>query len=1115
MDPPEAWSVNSLFASSFEGESLHCQVSYVKVCETTRKFKKRIAWIEGSMQRQGLLDEDEKIEGLFDEEGVEASLEEVFEDLSKGKMQIEVSHELHGELSQIVEVNTKYKTVDRKVRPAATPLPYDAKEILEKASKESSLRDRSKIGHQFTEETLNQLRIGDDGLLTREEREVFRKVIGKHGKAFAFTPEEMGCVDPSVVTPMVIFTVPHIPWDLKPIPVPKALMPKLIDLLKEKLANRVLERADAPYSNRWFTIRKKNGKLRFIQDMQPPNKVTIRNTGIGPVVDEFAEEFAGRAIYSCGDLYSGYDQFQLAQSSRDITTMRTPLGLLRMCTLPQGATNSVAHMQNAMNKIFQAFIPEKTQPFLDDMPIKGCLETKKDETMRKDGLRQFVWEHIQDVEAILKRMIEVGLTFSGEKSSFGLREVLIVGQNCGTYGRRPNGVKVDAINQMKDCRSTSEVRRFLGACIFYRIWIPHFAHIADPLYGLLRKNVPFVWTKVHREAMQRLKEALLSPPVLRPLCYDGRFIIVTVDSSPDAAGWAIGQDDEEGRRFASRFGAKIFSARQRHYPQIKRELWGARTALRQEKDYLIGAQVILETDCLPLLGMIANCDTPDIAMLRWIAFIRMINPELRHIAGKNNPVADMLSRARYDGEVETFQVMNGEFEILAFREELYSGELFLIGRYLSTLQKSLEMTQEEFHQLRKKAYKFMLKDGVLWKKPLKKGHVPRRVLDTDEEKKRVLWDCHDAVEAGHRGVRATYEKVQRWYWWSGMYVDVKSYVGSCKTCQYYSKVRFRDGLNPTSPLSLHFQWAVDVVHMPLGVRGAKYLVLAREDLSSYVEGRALPSNTTEAVCRFILEDVIARHGCFVQMRADRGELHSEEAREFFERFNIKLKLTTAYNPEGNGKIERGHPSIVNALVKSCQGKTSQWPNLLPFALLADRMTCTTTTGVAPAELVSGHLPLMKIEESVQSWRTIAWQDGVSHEELLERRIEHFSQTKEKIEEALHRLKEAREKNKARFDKTHRLRPVPIKEGDWVLIYEGGLDQQHSTIKKFARRWRGPFVVEEVRPNATYVVRELDGTFHRYPYAGKRVKLFRRRTRFIVEEEFEPDDLEVLDEEGIA
>jgi hypothetical protein len=81
-------------------------------------------------------------------------------------------------------------------------------------------------------------------------------------------------------------------------------------------------------------VPKKNGTLHFIQDLQLVNKVTIRNVEIRPTIDEFAEAFAERSIYSVGDLYSGYDQFQLAVECRDLTTMRTPLGLVRMCTLP-------------------------------------------------------------------------------------------------------------------------------------------------------------------------------------------------------------------------------------------------------------------------------------------------------------------------------------------------------------------------------------------------------------------------------------------------------------------------------------------------------------------------------------------------------------------------------------------------------------------------------------------------------------------------------------------------------------------------------------------------------------------------------------------------------------
>ena len=94
-----------------------------------------------------------------------------------------------------------------------------------------------------------------------------------------------------------------------------------MDLLKEKVNMGILKLLSAPYSNQWFTVPKKNGTLRFIQVLHPINKVTIRNAGIGLTIDEFAEAFSVRSIYSVRDLYSGYDQFPLAMKSKDITTM--------------------------------------------------------------------------------------------------------------------------------------------------------------------------------------------------------------------------------------------------------------------------------------------------------------------------------------------------------------------------------------------------------------------------------------------------------------------------------------------------------------------------------------------------------------------------------------------------------------------------------------------------------------------------------------------------------------------------------------------------------------------------------------------------------------------------
>jgi hypothetical protein len=246
------------------------------------------------------------------------------------------------------------------------------------------------------EETKEKMRVRCEDFLLPEEERKFREKLGKHRKAFAFSPQEIGCADPRTIEPMVIFAVPHVPWNMKPISVQRAHLTKLIDFLKEKVAMRLLEPSNTPYSNRWFIVPKKNSSSRFIQDLQPINKLTIRNVGIGPSVNEFAETFAGRSIYLIGGLYFGYDQCQLAVDSRDITTMRILIGLVRMCTLRQGATNSVTQLVDAMNKVLKVCILEITMPFLDDISIKGSSDAEKDELRDEHGYRKFVMDHIVD-----------------------------------------------------------------------------------------------------------------------------------------------------------------------------------------------------------------------------------------------------------------------------------------------------------------------------------------------------------------------------------------------------------------------------------------------------------------------------------------------------------------------------------------------------------------------------------------------------------------------------------------------------------------------------------------------------------------------------------------------
>ena len=112
----------------------------------------------------------------------------------------------------------------------------------------------------------------------------------------------------------------------------------------------------------------------------------------------------------------------------------------------------------------------------------------------------------------------------------------------------------------------------------------------------------------------------------------------------------------------------------------------------------------------------------------------------------------------------------------------------------------------------------------------------------------------------------------------------------------------------------------------------------------------------------------------------------------------------------------------------------------------------------PAELMFGQKPIMPMERTISSWTTVDWRDEMSRDELLATRIRQLERRPEDVEQAAEKLQVARTKNKARFDRAHRLRPKKIEEGDWVLVYNSSLDNQHRATRKFARRWFGPYVV---------------------------------------------------------
>jgi hypothetical protein len=95
-----------------------------------------------------------------------------------------------------------------------------------------------------------------------------------------------------------------------------------------------------------------------------------------------------------------------------------------------------------------------------------------------------------------------------------------------------------------------------------------------------------------------------------------QLIIITINTSPTRIGWVISQINKDGSGHPIRFGAKVLNDRQRGYAQVKSELWGDVIAIKTDRDYFIGAEVVIETNCIPILGMMRCCTILDIATFR-------------------------------------------------------------------------------------------------------------------------------------------------------------------------------------------------------------------------------------------------------------------------------------------------------------------------------------------------------------------------------------------------------------------------------------------------------------------------------------------------------------------
>ena len=267
-------------------------------------------------------------------------------------------------------------------------------------------------------------------------------------------------------------------------------------------------------------------------------------------MEQTAKQVTGFACSGMLDLYIGYDEKLLTESSHDYTMFKNPYGVLCLTKLLMGWTNAVPVFHNDVMHILQLEIPQFTIPYIDDVPIHGPTTAFQSADgvfgtiPENHSFHHFIWDHFRNLNHIAQHMKHCGGTFSGKKSILCTHDVTIVGHLCTPNGHIPDSAIVNKIIKWGPCADLSEVHMFLGTisvtCIFIKTLSPH----EYPLISLTCKDVPFVFSPEQIPAQEALKAALLALPTLHPINYTSDLpVILGVVTSHITVGFPLCQCD--------------------------------------------------------------------------------------------------------------------------------------------------------------------------------------------------------------------------------------------------------------------------------------------------------------------------------------------------------------------------------------------------------------------------------------------------------------------------------------------------------------------------------------------------------------------------------------------
>lgn len=710
--------------------------------------------------------------------------------------------------------------------------------------------------------------------------------------------------------------------------------------IEEMLKQGIIRESNSPFNSPIWVVPKKedlSGKKqwRIVIDYRKLNEITIEDRQPMPNIEEIFDKLGRCQYFTTLDLAKGFHQIEMHHSDIHKTAFSTSNGHYEFLRMPFGLRNAPATFQRLINNVLKEYIGKICLVYLDDILIFSTS----------------IEEHMESLSKILKRLREANLKIQLNKCQFMKKETAFLGHVVTPDGIKTNPKKVEAIDKIPLPSNQKEIKSFLGITGYYRRFIKDYSKVAHHLVKYLKKN-----TKVNKKdkkfiaAFHKLKELIKNDPILVHPDFKKKFTLVT-DASNYALGAVLTQDNK-----AISFASRSLNDHEKKYSTIEKELLAIVWATKHFRPYLYGRSFVVKTDHKPLVWL-NSLKEPNMKLQRWKIKLNEFDFIIEYIKGKENVVADGLSRINYE------KIDNAD-EVLINLNEIFDDEIDTVhsadtdsADFISITEKPLNIFKYQF--VLKKSIRESTTKKIIFKKKIRttlyinsesnllelmRNQLPEKglivvfcednelfltfqnnyvkyfsknknlkvmktskVLEdlTDKEKLLKIIE-YEHLKNNHRGINEIFLEMKANYYYPNLQKEIQKFINNCNICNSakFDRMPIKHKFNITDTPTRHN----DIVHVDIWfpMRNVMYLTTI-DKLTKYATAHLLEDRTWISITK-ALKTRMQYLGKPKLIVTD-NELDTVSIRQFLTSYDIQLHVTTPYLKTGNADIERLHSTF--------------------------------------------------------------------------------------------------------------------------------------------------------------------------------------------------------------